>query len=251
MAAEILLEINGHKYNASGFSYDFYQVPDFKGKSVTGIKGGDIHVVLDSSCDNSILETMLSNKTRKVSCVPWEEYELCPVSGRIQFVQDGVHMFRELAFEEAYITRYMEKMDANGYPMSILLTISTLRLDINKFVRIDRRPETTYGFGWVKYTEQKNLSSKIVKRDAIPEIIAVYWKDANGDYHIDKLPEDETVTLFAQTVNTKPNDVLSFTISIDNCKTIVNIENCKLDAKGVAKISNFNLKEYLYNDSFM
>ena len=44
-----------------------------------------------------------------------------------------VHVFRELAFEEAYITRYKEKMDANGYPMSILLTISTLRLDINKF----------------------------------------------------------------------------------------------------------------------
>lgn len=88
MAAEILLEINGHKYNASGFSYDFYQIPDFKGKSVTGIKGGDIHVVLDSSYDNSILETMLSDKTRKVPCVPWEEYEPCPVSGRIQFVQD-------------------------------------------------------------------------------------------------------------------------------------------------------------------
>ena len=55
--------------------------------------------------------------------VPWEEYEPCPVSGRIQFVQDDVHVFRELAFEEAYITRYKEKMDANGYPMSILLTI--------------------------------------------------------------------------------------------------------------------------------
>ena len=37
MAAEVLLEINGHKYNALGFSYDFYQVPDFKGKPVTGI----------------------------------------------------------------------------------------------------------------------------------------------------------------------------------------------------------------------
>ena len=33
---------------------------------------------------------MLSDKTRKVPCVPWEEYEPCPVSGRIQFVQDDV-----------------------------------------------------------------------------------------------------------------------------------------------------------------
>lgn len=176
MAAEILLEINGHKYNASGFSYDFYQVPDFKGKSVTGIKGGDIHVVLDSSYDNSILETMLSDKTRKVPCVPWEEYEPCPVSGRIQFVQDDVHVFRELAFEEAYITRYKEKMDANGYPMSILLTISTLRLDINKFVRMDRRPETTYGFGWVRFKEKEVEKSPMSKSYAEPMVLVTSVK---------------------------------------------------------------------------
>ncbi len=176
MAAEILLEINGHKYNASGFSYDFYQVPDFKGKSVTGIKGGDIHVVLDSSYDNSILETMLSDKTRKVPCVPWEEYEPCPVSGRIQFVQDDVHVFRELAFEEAYITRYKEKMDANGYPMSILLTISTLRLDINKFVRMDRRPETTYGFGWVRFKEKEVEKSPMSKAYVEPMVLVTSVK---------------------------------------------------------------------------
>lgn len=176
MAAEILLEINGHKCNASGFSYDFYQVLDFKGKSVTGIKGGDIHVVLDSSFDNSILETMLSDKTRKIPYVPWEEYEPCPVSGRIQFVQDDVHVFRELAFEEAYITRYKEKMDANGYPMSILLTISTLRLDINKFVRMDRRPETTYGFGWVRFKEKEVEKSPMSKSYAEPMVLVTSVK---------------------------------------------------------------------------
>lgn len=42
MAAKILLGINGHKYNASGFSYDFYQIPDFKGKSVTGLEKSDV-----------------------------------------------------------------------------------------------------------------------------------------------------------------------------------------------------------------
>ena len=190
MAAEILLEINGHKYNASGFSYDFYQVSDFKGKPVTRIKGGDIHIVLDSSYDNTILETMLSDKTRKVSCAPWEEFEPCPVSGRIQFVQDDVHVFRELAFEEAYITRYKEKMDANGYPMSILLTISTLRLDINKFVRMDRRPETTYGFGWVRFKE-KEVSNIIVKSEEAPstKITDAYCIDENNTLHKDSTPD--------------------------------------------------------------
>lgn len=190
MAAEVLLEINGHKYNALGFSYDFYQVPDFKGKPVTGIKGGDIHVVLESSYDNSILETMLSDKTRKVSYVPWEEYEPCPIYGKIQLIQDGVHVFRELAFEEAYITRYKEKMDANGYPMSILLTISTLRLDINKFVRMDRRPETTYGFGWVRFKE-KYVSKIIIKSEEAPstKITDAYWIDGNNTIQKDSFPD--------------------------------------------------------------
>lgn len=197
MAAEILLEINGHKYNASGFSYDFYQVPDFKGKPVTGIKGGDIHVVLDSSYDNSILETMLSDKTRKVPCVPWEEYEPCPISGKIQFIQDGAHVFRELAFEEAYVIRYKEKMDANGYPMSILLTISTLRLDINKFVRMDRRSETTYGFGWVRFKEK--VKSTIVVKDSqqLINITDAYWIDEQGKIHKEFIV-DFPVTLYVQ-----------------------------------------------------
>lgn len=216
MAAEILLEINGHKYNASGFSYDFYQVPDFKGKPVTGIKGGDIHVVLDSSYDNSILETMLSDKTRKVPCVPWEEYELCPVSGRIQFVQDDVHVFRELAFEEAYITRYKEKMDANGYPMSILLTISTLRLDINKFVRMDRRPETTYGFGWVKLGEfkEKKFPKNVIKPDEkrIPEC-TVYFrrnKDYDGSFGFDWLRVGDTEEVGCKWYRNSMYDISSY-----------------------------------------
>lgn len=216
MAAEILLEINGHKYNASGFSYDFYQVPDFKGKPVTGIKGGDIHVVLDSSYDNSILETMLSDKTRKVSYVPWEEYEPCPISGKIQLIQDGVHVFRELAFEEAYITRYKEKMDANGYPMSILLTISTLRLDINKFVRMDRRPETTYGFGWVKLGEfkEKKFPKNVIKPDEkrTPEC-TVYFrrnKDYDGSFGFDWLRVGDTEEVGCKWYRNSMYDISSY-----------------------------------------
>lgn len=216
MAAEILLEINGHKYNASGFSYDFYQVSDFKGKPVTRIKGGDIHIVLDSSYDNTILETMLSDKTRKVSCAPWEEYEPCPIYGKIQFVQDGVHVFRELAFEEAYITRYKEKMDANGYPMSISLTISTLRLDINKFVRMDRRPETTYGFGWVKLGEfkEKKFPKNVIKPDEkrTPEC-TVYFrrnKDYDGSFGFDWLRVGDTEEVGCKWYRNSMYDVSSY-----------------------------------------
>lgn len=244
MAAEILLEINGHKYNASGFSYDFYQVPDFKGKPVTGIKGGDIHVVLDSSYDNSILETMLSDKTRKVPCVSWEEYEPCPVSGRIQFVQDDVHVFRELAFEEAYITRYKEKMDANGYPMSILLTISTLRLDINKFVRMDRRPETTYGFGWIKYIDKRGSSIILQTKPSVSaRIIDAYWIDKSGK-KCREFPIGRSVRLYIQLSDYKVGDSLKFDFEDESDEGIYHASALgNVDKDGFVIIESFELKK--------
>ncbi|MBM6671226.1 MULTISPECIES: DUF3289 family protein [Bacteroidaceae] len=150
MASEILLEINGHTYHALRFCYEFYRYTDVKGKPVTGLEGGDIHVVLESNADNSLLETMLSDKSRQVPYHSWPDFEPAPICGKIQLIRDDVEVFRELVFEEGYIYRYHESMMADGYPMSILLSISTMRLDINRNVRLDRRLLTTYGFGWMK-----------------------------------------------------------------------------------------------------
>lgn len=198
MAAEILLEINGHKYNASGFSYDFYQVPDFKGKPVTGLEGGDIHVVLESNADNSLLETMLSDKSRQVPYHSWPDFEPAPICGKIQLIRDDVEVFRELVFEEGYIYRYYESMTADGFPMSILLSISTMRLDINRNVRLDRRLLTTYGFGWTKYVE-KEIPKMVAQSDEelSTKITDAYWIDEQGKKHREFIV-DFPVTLYVQ-----------------------------------------------------
>ena len=68
--------------------------------------------------------------------------------------------------------------------------ISTLRLDINKFVRMDRRPETTYGFGWVRFKE-KYVSKIIIKSVEAPstKITDAYWIDGNNTIQKDSFPD--------------------------------------------------------------
>lgn len=244
MASEILLEINGHTYHALRFCYEFYRYTDVKGKPVTGLEGGDVLVVLESNADNSLLETMLSDKSRQVPYHSWPDFEPVPISGKIQLIRDNVEVFRELVFEEGYIYRYHESMTADGYPMSIQLSISTMRLDINRNVRLDRRLLTTYGFGWTKYVEKENNFITRINNKVNPEIISVYWKDAKGEHSIDELPENEVVTLYAKAINTKIGDTISFLITDEKYKIIAEIKNCSVDKNGIVEITNFDLTDY-------
>jgi len=173
MASEILLEINGHTYHALRFCYEFYRYTDVKGKPVTGLEGGDIHVVLESNADNSLLETMLSDKSRQVPYHSWPDFEPAPICGKIQLIRDDVEVFRELVFEEGYIYRYHESMTADGFPMSILLSISTMRLDINRNVRLDRRLLTTYGFGWAKYKDFQQKKNSVISAVTQTEVAEI------------------------------------------------------------------------------
>ena len=182
MASEILLEINGHAYHALRFCYEFYRHTDVKGKPVTGLEGGDVHVVLESNADNSLLETMLSDKSRQVPYHSWPDFEPAPICGKIQLIRDNVEIFRELVFEEGYIYRYHESMTADGFPMSILLSISTMRLDINRNVRLDRRLLTTYGFGWMKlsntiFKQTVKSNQSIRQKDVTPKKSTIHQEE--------------------------------------------------------------------------
>lgn len=182
MASEILLEINGHTYHALRFCYEFYRHTDVKGKPVTGLEGGDVHVVLESNADNSLLETMLSDKSRQVPYHSWPDFEPAPICGKIQLIRDNVEIFRELVFEEGYIYRYHESMTADGFPMSILLSISTMRLDINRNVRLDRRLLTTYGFGWMKlsntiFKQTVKSNQSIRQKDVTPKKSTIHQEE--------------------------------------------------------------------------
>ena len=54
------------------------------------------------------------------------------------------------------------------------------------------------------------------KEEKQPEIVEVYWKDAEGNTILNELPEDEMVTLYARVINAKSGDKISFTIIDDD-----------------------------------
>lgn len=90
-------------------------------------------------------------------------------------------MFRELAFDEAYLYYHEESMSAEGNaPMITRFLISPTRLDINRTIRLDRRINTTEGFWWEEYKEDE-VKFVVRNTDEKPKlIIDAYWIDENG-----------------------------------------------------------------------
>lgn len=161
MNSEITLEIGGYKRNILRYNYRFLRQVDYKGRPTTGLLGGDIDIEMESDGDYSILDMMLADMYKPRQCF-FLRNEPIPVSGKIQHIKDDM-VFRELAFDEAYLYYYGENMKAEGSdPMTTRFFISPTRLDINRTVRLDRRIKTTYGFWWEEYKEEEKTPVKVV-----------------------------------------------------------------------------------------
>lgn len=81
------------------------------------------------------------------------------------------------------------------------------------------------------------------KENKQPEIVEVHWKGKNDEI-IKIIPDDGIVTLYAKTKNTNAGDILSFSITLEDGTTMIKIDNCVIDSNGIAKVSNFDLKQY-------
>lgn len=55
----------------------------------------------------------------------------------------------------------------------------------------------------------------------------------------------------AKTINTQPGDKLSFTIILEDGKTLIKVDDCIVDAQGVAKMIHFDLKKYKQNNTML
>ena len=110
-------------------------------------------------------------------------------------------MFREIAFDEAYLYYHEESMSAEGNaPMITRFLISPTRLDINRTVRMDRRVSTTYGFWWEEYKEEE-VKFIVRNTDEKPKlIIDAYWIDEDGTKQRTSFP-DVPFTLYVQVEN--------------------------------------------------
>lgn len=199
MNSEIILEINGYKCNLLKYKYCFSRNIDREGRPVTGVLGGNIYIEMESNGSNCILDMMLVDTDRQRPAF-FSHAEHFPIWGKILHSIDDM-MFRELAFDEAYLYCYDEIMNATeSSPMLTRFLISPTRLDINRTIRLDRRMDTTDGFWWEEYKEEE-VKFVVRNTDEKPKlIIDAYWIDENGTKQRASFP-DVPFTLYVQVEN--------------------------------------------------
>ena len=167
--------------------------------------------------------------------------EPIPVFGRIIHTKDDM-MFREIAFDEAYLYFHEESMSAEGNaPMITRFLISPTRLDINRTVRMDRRVSTTYGFWWEEYKEEENFKviTRVLEEGSVGEIVEVYWKDANSHQRINEFPHNGIATLCAVVKHATEGDKVNFILEFDD-GTFKRFSGV-VDSRGIVEVKNVKL----------
>ncbi len=119
MAYKMTLELAGKKYDVLSSSFAFNRSVDPKGRPSSGVYGGEIHLVVESYSDTTLLEIML-NKQNKGQ------------TGSIKFDQgtnDGV--MKTLKFTDGFIVNYAESAQAHqSDAMQISVTISAREISM-------------------------------------------------------------------------------------------------------------------------
>ena len=100
-------------------NYELHREVDAKGRPSSIVYGGTIDVVVESTDDTSIIESMVNNQHK-------------PLDGSITFKKgDEDAKLKELSFEKGYVIRFAENFDTRGEnPMLVSFTISAQTIKI-------------------------------------------------------------------------------------------------------------------------
>lgn len=115
MAYKTTLEMAGKKYDVLSASWAFNRSVDAKGKPSSGVYGGEISLMIESSDDVTIMETMLNSQTKAQK-------------GTITFdkgTADG--QLKKLEFVDGFITSYSEGIQAGGADAGTISFVITAR----------------------------------------------------------------------------------------------------------------------------
>ncbi len=158
--------------------------------------------------------------------------------GEIHFIYNEVEVVDIFRFWDCFCLKIEESMSAVNSPMVMTVYLSP---GIIKRNNLEAREKE-----WkVSEVSQQPLVSVVSesKENKQPEIVEVHWKGKNDEI-IKIIPDDGIVTLYAKTKNTNAGDILSFSITLEDGTTMIKIDNCVIDSNGIAKVSNFDLKQY-------
>lgn len=114
-----VLELNGKQMDVLFSSVEFSRKTDSKGKPVTGVFGGRIKIIIESTEDTSIIESMLNNQFK-------------PVSGHILYKKaEEDTKLKQIIFSNSYIVHYKETFKyEDNQPMTIFITFSAEEISI-------------------------------------------------------------------------------------------------------------------------
>jgi|GEM_PF-4171653 len=180
------LQIGENIYDVLSFRYRFEASTDKKGRPTSRFRGGEMIVVLEVGSDTTIQELFLSEEPRAIrgSLNVWNEEDMTPI--------------RTIEWEKGYIYSIRETMQRDtSSPMTITVSITPLRLDINRTTRLDRRVPQTYGFWWEEYKPEEatpQIVSKNEDEPIIPECTVQFRRtnDYDGSFGFDWLRTGDT-----------------------------------------------------------
>lgn len=159
--------------------------------------------------------------------------------GEIHFIYNEVEVADIFRFWDCYCVKIEEYMSVGSAPMMMVVYLSP---GIIKRNNLEVR-EKVWKVSEISQQPIAPIASES-KEEKQPEIVEVYWKDAEGNTILNELPEDEMVTLYARVINAKSGDKISFTIIDDDGNKIVCGEECDIDHNGIAIIKEFELQTY-------
>lgn len=125
MAYKAELSLGGKKYDVLSSSFSFNRSVDPKGRPSSGVYGGEIHLVVESYADTTLVEIMV-NKQHTAQ------------TGEITFDQgtsDG--KMKTIKFTDAFITNYTESATAHtADAMTIQITLSAREIQVGDTAKL-------------------------------------------------------------------------------------------------------------------
>jgi hypothetical protein len=224
------LSIEGQTFYLLDFSYSFGVDTDRKGRPASTLYGGTFVVTMESTSNTDMFRWLFGNKS---------EYKTL-VSGKIEVesLYDET-IFKRFEFESAYISTgsmHFEVGSSEWPRMTETFSIVALRLDVNKFLRLDRR-KYEYGFNWNTYVPEPEIPM-FVRPDNSYSIRDMYWLDNVGN-KVRDLDIDSPVTLYVLLGKYVDGSTIDLSFEIEkNGKTTKSEYSGVVDA-GVVVIKNF------------
>ena len=159
--------------------------------------------------------------------------------GEIHFTYNEVEVVDIFQFWDCFCLKIEESMSALNSPMVMTVYLSP---GIIKRNNLEPR-EKVWKVSEISQQPIISIASES-RQENKPEIVEVYWKDAEGNTILNELPEDEVVTLYARVINVKDGDSILFSIMDDDGNNILCNKECEIDSKGIAVIKGFKLQSY-------